>query len=217
MKNDNNLGHQYTQNPNFGTVYPATQYKGYAEQEASPFGTPSNLQQPIGQYQGNIPHQAQNRPENVRFHGNVQYGQQGMPNQFQNPQYQNQTNQYQNVAQNPNDPYGRLGQQTATTVQNAPQQLNQANTPQYNDRDRINDLLISEKYLTEGYNISTFEATDPQLHNLLKNILNETHKNRETLHRIMEQRGWYQTEPINQQQVSQTFSKFNEYKNQLPF
>ncbi|MCG8532780.1 MAG: hypothetical protein MI749_19275, partial [Desulfovibrionales bacterium] len=140
MKNDNNLGHQYTQGPNFGAVYPATQYKGYAEQEAIPFGTPSNMQQPTVQYQGNIPYQSQNRPENVRYHGNVQYDQ--IPNQFLNPQHQNQANQYQSVGQNLNNPYGGMGQTqtTNTGVQTATQQFNQTNTPQYNDRDRINDL-----------------------------------------------------------------------------
>lgn len=88
---------------------------------------------------------------------------------------------------------------------------------QFNDRDRLQDLLSTEKYLTEGYNISTFEATNPELYATLRTILQDTHQNRDALYHTMEQRGWYRTEPADQQTVEQAHSQFTQSRHQLPF
>ncbi|MCK4257640.1 MAG: spore coat protein [Halanaerobiales bacterium] len=204
MNQQNNQNNRYTNPPNFGTNYPNTQYKGYTEQEGSPYGSTSNMNQPQNQsnqygyttqYQGDNPYHSESRYSNLKTHGGT-----GYTSQSSTSPYQGMSQQYSNTT-------------TMTPVQ---QQRTQTGT-QYTDRDRINDLLLSEKYLTEGYNISTFEATNSQLQSTIKNILNNTHTNREILHQTMQQRGWYQTEPADQQQVSQTYSEFNSYKSQLPY
>ncbi len=280
MDNRNNLGRQFTQRPQFGSIYPNTQYRGYTEEEGSPYGNPSFTRNPTmsnqpyhtSRYQGNYPYHREDKLNNVRFHGgqysSSQYQNnlnqsrsqyqnnpylpqrveqypgtgshyqgnmyqsgptsqyQGGMNQF-NPTSQNQggINQYGAVSQNQSNinhygfqPQGGINQ-PGTTFQNQAiqSQPGQMNGIQVNDRDRINDLLASEKYLTEGYNISTFEATTPELQNTLKNILNETHNNRKALYQLMEQRGWYKAEKADQQQISQAYNQFNNYKSQLPF
>lgn len=47
----------------------------------------------------------------------------------------------------------------------------------YNDRDRVNDILALEKYLTDSFNISFREALHPKLHQDNMTVLNETHQN----------------------------------------
>lgn len=261
MRGRNNMGRQYTDAPSFGKTYPNTQYKGYAEEEGTPYGGANNNtmhQSQLGtqygytsQYQGNNPYhsearlnqvQPMNPPQNRSGMSQLQYRNeskfypvdryQGL-SQYQSGtvtaqglgQYESGSSGLSNQYPSPGTQYQGMGQTTVQTTTNmygtgSHEQLEnsgQITTSKYNDRDRVNDLLASEKYLTEGYNISSFEATNLQLQNTLSNILNETHRNRETLYRAMEQRGWYKTEQADQQQVTQAYNKFNEYKNQLPY
>lgn len=293
MKEDrNNLGRQYTSDPNFGTTFPNTQYKGYAEGEASPFGGPSARHTPAtnnqygysSRYQGNNPQHREDRLENPGYQspeqsqfqssvGRAQYkgternqypGDSAQYQNWERSQFHGGFNQYQSNDQRrfqeTNDqfrPYQSqsssqyqaganfqpmtfqpmttgpmtgtaVSGQTATLTQPAPIGTNQpapsANLtpqmqkgPQYNDRDRVRDLMLSEKHLTEEYNISTYESANPQLRDTLKRLLNETHTNNEILQRVMEDHGWTRPDQADQQQVSQTFHRYNSYKNQLPF
>lgn len=136
---------------------------------------------------------------------------QGSMNQYPSGGFQGQSGMQQRPSSMNQYPSGNFQNQGGV------QQQGQMTDKKFNDRDKINDLLASEKYLTEGYNISTFEAVNPQLQNTLKNILNETHNNRQTLYQVMDQRGWYKAENADQQQVIQAFNKFSGYKSQLPF
>lgn len=185
-----------------GNQYSSSQYQGI--QGASYPGG--------GQYTGS---QYQSMPGNTYTGGNQYSGAhyQGMPD------YSYQVGHGMQFQDMTGSVSANSGMQTQSFQQGGTMAAGQGQQkgPQYNDRDRVNDLLSSEKYLTEGYNISTFEATNPQLHNTLKNILNETHKNRESLYHAMEQRGWYKTEQADQQQISQAHNQFSNYKNQLPF
>lgn len=274
MREQNNLGRQYTDAPNFGKTYPRTQYKGYAEEEGTPYGganaagrtSTMHRSQPgtqygyTQQYQGYNPQHSEARFEqnNQSYGGDIQYrpnmqsqpmsqpqGRSGMSQlQYQNQntaypidryqglsQYQSGTIQAQDLGRYESGASGMANQYPGSGAQypamggtpgtiNSHDQLEQTGqiqTATYNDRDRVNDLLASEKYLTEGYNVSTFEATNPQLQNTLRNILSETHRNRETLYQAMDQRGWYKSEQADQQQITQAYNKFNQYKNQLPF
>lgn len=304
MKEDrNNLGRQYTSDPNFGTTFPNTQYKGYAEGENSPFGGPSARHTPdvtnqygySSRYQGNNPHHREDRLENPAYHapeqnqyqssvGRAQYKGSGLNQypgdvgQIQNPErsqyhggfaqyqgnehgrfqetsgqfrpyYQNNS-QYQGGSQYQNSSQYQGGNnfqpmtfqpmvtgpmtgtavsgQTTTLTQPTPVSANQPRTaenlaqqlqkgPQYNDRDRVRDLMLSEKHLTEEYNISAYESGNPQLRDTLKRLLNDTHTNNEILQRVMEDHGWTRPDQADQQQISQTFHRYTSYKSQLPF
>lgn len=261
MRGQNNVGRQYTDAPNFGKTFPNTQYKGYSEEEGTPYGNANsntrhqaqfgNQYGYTSQYQGNHPYHFEDRfnqiqpmtpPQNRSGMSQLQYRNesssypvdryQGL-SQYQSgtitaqglSQYESGSSGMHNQTSSSGNQYQGMGQPIAQTSNNmygtgSHEQLEksgQINTAKYNDRDRINDLLASEKYLTEGYNISTFEATNPQLHSTLSNILNETHRNREQLFNAMEQRGWYKTEQADHQQVIQAYNKFNEYKSQLPY
>lgn len=101
----------------------------------------------------------------------------------------------------------------------APQtgQLPTVKGPEFNDRDRLNDLMLTEKYLTMGYNISVFEANDPQLHTDLVNILTQTHEFERKLFQAMFDRGWYTMHVADSAVVGKASKDFENYKSQLPY
>jgi spore coat protein CotF len=114
------------------------------------------------------------------------------------------------------------GQQTPTrgTQQNQPQQstgLPQVKGPELNDRDRLNDILSTEKYLTTAYNIAVNEASTQQLYQVQMQMLTELHQCQRDLFNLMSQKGWYKTDPAPAQQVTQTAQQFANYRTQFPY
>ncbi|HBI04439.1 MAG TPA: hypothetical protein DDY49_10485 [Paenibacillaceae bacterium] len=89
--------------------------------------------------------------------------------------------------------------------------------PAMNDRDRINDVLMTEKYLTEGLNIAAREASHDILHQDLMLVLNETHQCARDIYTIMFQSGWYTLEAEQQMTLDQTYQQFSNYATQFPY
>lgn len=73
----------------------------------------------------------------------------------------------------------------------------------------MDDALISQKFLTEDYNLFAGECADPELRNEFMNILNEEHQLQADIYDEMVKRGWYQTEPAGQQKINQIKTKFS--------
>lgn len=88
--------------------------------------------------------------------------------------------------------------------------------PEMNDRDYLNDILSTEKYLSNGFNTGLSEMQNPKLHQDVQNILNSVHQSQAQLFDLMFQKGWYKMEAAEQQQVSQAYTQFNNYKTQFP-
>ncbi|MGA8943215.1 MAG: spore coat protein [Thermoactinomyces sp.] len=104
--------------------------------------------------------------------------------------------------------------------QMGPQQstgLPQVKGPDMNDRDRINDILATEKYLTDGYNTATYEASNDQLYQLQLQCLNEVHQACRDLFLLMNQKGWYKLEAEEQPKISQKLQQFSNYRTQFPY
>ncbi len=109
--------------------------------------------------------------------------------------------QQQNIIKNPKSP-------------NEPQ----AKGPNLNDRDRINDLLSTEKYLTDNLNVFAREASHRALHNDVMRALIETHQNTRDIFNLMFQKGWYTLEGEEPQKIADTHRKFQNYANsQFPY
>lgn len=90
-------------------------------------------------------------------------------------------------------------------------------TPQMNERDFINDLLATEKYVTTSYSMALHEASHQGLYNDLMSIFSETQECQRDLYELMFRKGWYGIEAADQQQLQQTYQKFQGYSNQLPY
>lgn len=117
---------------------------------------------------------------------------------FQQQEIQNQPNP--NVIKNP---------QTG--------QLPQVKGPEMNDRDFANDILATEKYITDNFNIFVRESSNQILHNTTSTILNETHVAARNLFNLMFKKGWYSLTAASQQDIQQTAQQFQNYQSQEPY
>jgi spore coat protein CotF len=89
--------------------------------------------------------------------------------------------------------------------------------PEMNDRDRINDVLATEKYLTTAYNVAVNEASTEQLYQTQLSLLNELHQCQRDLYNLMQRRGWYKVDQAMPQAISQAAQQFTNYQTQFPY
>lgn len=89
--------------------------------------------------------------------------------------------------------------------------------PNVNDRDRMQDLLSTEKYLTNSYDTAMNEAS----HEALFQVFKQNHSKCQDLERqvytTMFTKGWYRLPVADAQSVADAFNKSRELQSQLPF
>lgn len=95
--------------------------------------------------------------------------------------------------------------------------LPQVKGPEMNDRDRVNDVLATEKYLAYNVNIAAWEASHSQLHQDLMTVLQDTQACHRELFELMFQHGWYKLEAEEQQKLNQAYQQFSNYSTQFPY
>jgi spore coat protein CotF len=95
-------------------------------------------------------------------------------------------------------------------------QLPQVKGPEMNDRDRINDILSFEKYMTVGYTVGLNEMQNPKLHQTVSSILNDTQQCQFQIFNTMFDKGWYKMKAADAQEMGQVYTQFNNYKTQFP-
>lgn len=81
-------------------------------------------------------------------------------------------------------------------------------TAQFGDKEKLNDALSSQKMITSSYNTFANECACPSVRSEFMNILNEEHQIQFDVFTAMQQRGWYQVDPADQNKVTQTKQKF---------
>ncbi len=89
--------------------------------------------------------------------------------------------------------------------------------PTFNLRDRLNDALLSEKYVIEGYTTGSKEILCEQLYNVVINNLNSLKQVQRQLFEELFNLGEYQVDIATPQQISDTLDVFTNYKVQLPY
>lgn len=90
-------------------------------------------------------------------------------------------------------------------------------TPQMSDRDFINDILATEKYMTSSYSIAENEASHENLYRDIHSINMETQDCQRNLFNIMFKKGWYSFEAVDQQKLNQSYQQFSGYSSQFPY
>nr|WP_096180830.1 spore coat protein [Effusibacillus lacus] len=93
----------------------------------------------------------------------------------------------------------------------------QVKGPEMNDRDRINDVLATEKYLTDSINVATREASHNSLHQTYMQILQETHQCQRQIFNKMFEKGHYSLEAEEQQKLDKAYQQFSNYSTQFPY
>ncbi len=76
------------------------------------------------------------------------------------------------------------------------------------DKERMNDVLASEKAMTSSYNTFTNECTTAKVRDGFLNILNEEHQLQSAVFDEMQKRGWYPTPPAEQQMIDAAKQKY---------
>ncbi|AGT33351.1 hypothetical protein M493_15675 [Geobacillus genomosp. 3] len=90
-------------------------------------------------------------------------------------------------------------------------------TPQMNERDFLNDMLTTEKYMTLSYSVYLHEASNQPLYQDMMNIFTETQNCQRELYNLMFKKGWYKLEAADPQKLQQTYQQFQGYTNQFPY
>src|SRR5690554_5271377 len=107
------------------------------------------------------------------------------------------------------------GQSSNSKIQNPETQV--PKTPQMSDRDFINDILATEKYMTASYSTALNEASHETLYTDIQKIFTETQNCQRDLFNLMFKNGWYSFDSESQQSLTQSHQQFTNYKNQFPF
>lgn len=76
------------------------------------------------------------------------------------------------------------------------------------ERDLMNDVLSSQKFMSDTYNTYTNECATPNVRDGFMSILSEEHQIQSEVFDLMKQRGWYQTPAADQQKVSQAKQQY---------
>jgi spore coat protein CotF len=97
------------------------------------------------------------------------------------------------------------------------EQLSQVKGPDMNDRDYTNDILATEKYLTDNFNVFSREASNQSLHEDIMTILNESHGSARGLFNLMFKKGWYSLTAASQEELQKTTQQFENYQSQFPY
>lgn len=105
--------------------------------------------------------------------------------------------------------------QNTQNIQNPETQV--PKTPQMNERDFLNDMLTTEKYMTTSYSIALHEASHDSLYQDILKIFNETENAQRTLYNLMFEKGWYKIEAEPQQKLQQSHQQFQGYSSQFPY
>nr|WP_295972598.1 spore coat protein [uncultured Bacillus sp.] len=101
------------------------------------------------------------------------------------------------------------------SIQNPEVQIQK--TPQMNERDFTNDLLATEKTMTDSYSIYLNEASHQALYQDILNICTEAQNEQRELYNLMFRKGWYKIETAAAQQLQQKYQQFQGYTSQFPY
>ncbi|MCY8309386.1 spore coat protein [Bacillus vallismortis] len=82
-------------------------------------------------------------------------------------------------------------------------------TPEMNDRDFINELLTTEKYMTTAYCTALNELSHESLYQDIQAIFDESQKTQRKLYDLMFQYGWYSVEAEDAQKLQKSYQKFD--------
>ena len=83
-----------------------------------------------------------------------------------------------------------------------------------NDRDLVEDVLLIIKGVADLYLHGTIESSTLNVHSTFEKILNDTLCMQNEVYNTMAQKGWYQVQQAEQQQIEQANQKFAQASSQ---
>lgn len=85
----------------------------------------------------------------------------------------------------------------------------------FNDREIMDDILASQKHMTDVYNTFSNECTNQKLQSDMLNILKEEHTIQFSVFSEMQKRGWYSPGAAEMQKINDAKTKFENIATQL--
>lgn len=85
----------------------------------------------------------------------------------------------------------------------------------FTDKEIMDDVLTSQKHITDVYNSYSNECTNQQLQDDMLKILKEEHIIQFSVFGEMQKRGWYSPGAAQAQMISETKTKFENIATQL--
>ena len=76
------------------------------------------------------------------------------------------------------------------------------------EKEILSDCLSSQKFTTSAYNNYAGECANEQLRNAFLNILDDEHRIQADIFTDMNTKGWYTTQPAEQQKLQQARQQF---------
>lgn len=77
------------------------------------------------------------------------------------------------------------------------------------DKSMMMDILNTEKYVVSTYAMSVCECVNQNIRRDFQRIENEEHDIQYTITQELTNRGWYQTQPADQQQIKQVTNSYS--------
>ncbi len=78
------------------------------------------------------------------------------------------------------------------------------------EKDRLTDALVTQKYITSGYNLAANESANSQLMDAFAGILRDEHQIQHEIFHEMHNRGWYRPKAADMNDLSQNINKWNQ-------
>ncbi len=88
------------------------------------------------------------------------------------------------------------------------------NKNKFGDREMLDDILSTEKFMTGCYNEVANECSSSSLKSEFVNILTHEHSIQHDIYKEMAERGWYNTTKAEQSKIEEAKTK---YQNQQDF
>lgn len=86
---------------------------------------------------------------------------------------------------------------------------------QMQERELFDDVLSSQKHITDTYNTFANECATPNVRNEFMRILTEEHQIQSDVFDEMKKRGWYQTPQADMQKIQQAKQKYQNQQQQM--
>lgn len=80
----------------------------------------------------------------------------------------------------------------------------------FDEKDRLTDALITQKYIASGYNLAAGEAANNQLMDAMLNILRDEHQIHHEIFNEMKNRGYYQPKAANMNDLTQNLNNWSQ-------
>jgi len=78
------------------------------------------------------------------------------------------------------------------------------------EKDRLTDSLITQKYIASGYNAAAAESANSRLMDTFMGILRDEHQIQFEIFNEMANRGWYTPKMANVSDLTQNLNKWNQ-------